>query len=187
MVKIINYIFNMFPIMLISIPFFVLGRILIYKFYLKVKINWYHEILLLILYMFIVGLTSQALTGTFSIKNIDINKINIIPFKILVETYQEIFLSDNINYFIINFLGNIIMFIPIGLLIPILFKVSDLFVISSGFCFSLFIEISQLFLIRGTDIDDLIFNTLGSILGLLIYKILLKKFRINFNKYKLIK
>lgn len=187
MVKIINYIFNMLSIMLISIPFFVLGRILIYKFYLKVKINWYHEMLLLILYMFITGLTSQALTGTFSIKNIDINKINIIPFKILVETYQEIFLNDNINYFIINFLGNIIMFIPIGLLIPILFKVSDLFVILSGFCFSLFIEISQLFLIRGTDIDDLIFNTLGSILGLLIYKILLKKFRINFNKYKLIK
>lgn len=185
--KVINYIFNMLPIIFISIPFFVIVRIIIYKFYLKVKVNWYHEIFLLILYMFIVGLTSQALTGNFSIKNIDINKINIIPFKILVEIYQEVFVNDNINYFIINFLGNIIMFIPIGLLIPILFKTSDLFVILSGFCFSLFIEISQLFLIRGTDIDDLIFNTFGSILGLLIYKILLKKFRINFNKCKLIK
>lgn len=182
--KIINYIFNMLPIMLISIPFFIITRIIIYKFYLKVKVNWRHEKLLLILYMFIVGLASQALTGTFSIKNVDIAKINLIPFKILVETYQEIFINNNINYFIINFLGNIIMFIPIGLIIPILFKTSDLIIILSGFCFSLFIEISQLFLIRGTDIDDLIFNTLGVILGLVIFKIL-KKFKIDFNKYKL--
>lgn len=182
--KIINYIFNMLPIMLISIPFFIITRIIIYKFYLKVKVNWHHEILLLILYIFIVGLASQALTGTFSIKNIDINKINIIPFKILVETYQEIFINNNINYFIISFLGNIIMFIPIGLLLPILFKTSDLIIILSGFCFSLFIEINQLFLIRSTDIDDLIFNTLGVILGLVIFKIL-KKFKIDFNKYKL--
>lgn len=185
--KIINYIFNMFPIMFISIPLFILIRIIIYKFYLKIKANWFHEITLLILYMFIIGLMSQALTGNFSIKNVDIAKINLIPFKILVETYQEVFINNNINYFIINFLGNIIMFIPIGLIIPILFKTNDLIVILSGFCSSLFIEISQLFLIRGTDIDDLIFNTLGVILGLVIFKVLSKKFKINFDKYKLIK
>lgn len=185
--KIINYIFNMLPIMFISIPLFILIRITIYKFYLKIKANWFHEITLLILYMFIIGLMSQALTGNFSIKNVDIAKINLIPFKILVETYQEVFINNNINYFIINFLGNIIMFIPIGLIIPILFKTNDLIVILSGFCSSLFIEISQLFLIRGTDIDDLIFNTLGVILGLVIFKILSKKFKINFDKYKLIK
>lgn len=185
--KIINYIFNMLPIMFISIPLFILIRIIIYKFYLKIKANWFHEITLLILYMFIIGLMSQALTGNFSIKNVDIAKINLIPFKILVETYQEVFINNNINYFIINFLGNIIMFIPIGLIIPILFKTNDLIVILSGFCSSLFIEISQLFLIRGTDIDDLIFNTLGVILGLVIFKILSKKFKINFDKYKLIK
>lgn len=185
--KVINYIFNMLPIMFISIPFFIIMRIIIYKFYLKIKVNWYHEILLLILYMLIIGLISQALTGNFSIKNVDIDNINFIPFKILVETYQEVFINNNINYFIINFLGNIIMFIPLGLIIPILFKTNSLIVILSGFCFSLFIEISQLFLIRGTDIDDIIFNALGTFLGLLIYKLLSKKFKIDFDKYKLIK
>lgn len=185
--NIINYILAMSPVMFLTIPIFIIGRIIIYQFYLKIQVNWHHEILLLLLFMFIVGLLSIALTGNFNIKNFDVDRINLIPFKILVETYQEVFINNNINYFIINFLGNIIMFIPIGLFIPILYKTNNLIVILSGFCFSLFIEMSQLFLIRGTDIDDLIFNTLGVILGLVIFKILSKKFKINFDKYKLIK
>lgn len=185
--NIINYILAMSSVMFLTIPIFIIGRIIIYQFYLKTKVNWHHEILLLLLFMFIVGLLSIALTGNFNIKNFGVDRINLIPFKILVETYQEVFINNNINYFIINFLGNIIMFIPIGLIIPILYKTNNLIVILSGFCSSLFIEISQLFLIRGTDIDDLIFNTLGVILGLVIFKILSKKFKINFDKYKLIK
>ena len=125
--KVFDYILNMFPTILISIPIFIIVRIIIYKLYLKIKINWCHEGLLLFLYIFIIGLLSQALTGGFSINNFDIKRINVIPFKILVETYQEVFLNNNINYFIISFLGNIMMFIPIGLFIPILFKINNLF------------------------------------------------------------
>ena len=40
----------------------------------------------------------------------------------------------------------------------------------------MFIEICQLFLTRGTDVDDLILNTLGVVFGLLCYKLLYKKF-----------
>ena len=46
------------------------------------------------------------------------------------------------------------------------------YVVLIGFLISLFIEISQLFLSRGTDIDDLILNTLGTGFGLLLYKLL---------------
>ena len=40
----------------------------------------------------------------------------------------------------------------------------------AGFSFSILIEISQLLNNRRTDIDDLIMNTLGAIIGFLIYK-----------------
>ena len=43
-----------------------------------------------------------------------------------------------------------------------------------GFCSSLFIEICQMFLTRGTDIDDLMLNTTGVVLGILVFKFLQK-------------
>lgn len=67
------------------------------------------------------------------------------------------------------------MFVPVGLLIPIIWKLKDKTIILLGMFISLSIEISQLFLNRGTDIDDLIFNTFGTIIGLVIYKKISKK------------
>lgn len=182
MSSIINYLLRMFPFMILVIPIFIVVRILFYKINKKVKINLKREVLMLMFYMFLVGLYSQAITGSFSIKNINLNKINIIPFKIFIDTYQEIFINENINYFIISFLGNIMIFIPIGLLVPIIWKLKDKTVILIGFLISLSIELSQLFLNRGTDIDDLLFNTFGTIIGLVIYKIISKKEKKYVNK-----
>ena len=106
-----------------------------------------------------------------------IHETNLIPFKVIVETYNEVFVNGYFNYFLINFLGNIIMFMPIGFFIPLLWNVSNKKVVIIGFCFSLFIEICQLFLTRGTDVDDLMLNTIGVILGLLLYRLLYKKFK----------
>lgn len=76
------------------------------------------------------------------------------------------------------------MFMPFGFLIPLLWNVSDKKVIVIGFCSSLFIEFCQLFLARGTDVDDLILNTTGTILGLLLYKMLYKKSKKIMVKFK---
>jgi len=73
------------------------------------------------------------------------------------------------------------MFIPIGFFLSLLWKLEDKKVVMIGFCSSLFIETSQLFLRRGTDVDDLILNTLGVYLGLVLYK-LLKKIKKNVSK-----
>lgn len=65
---------------------------------------------------------------------------------------------------------NIILFIPLGFLLPLIWdnfrsaKNTILF----GFGLSLVIEISQIFTYRATDIDDLITNTVGTLLGYLI-------------------
>lgn len=174
MSSIINYVLRMIPYMIGVIPVFIVIRMIFYKINKKIRVNLKREVIMLMFFMFLIGLYSQAITGSFSIKNINISKINVVPFKIFIDTYKEVFVNGNINYFLISFLGNIGMFIPVGLLIPTIWKVNDKIVILIGFLISLSIEISQLFLNRGTDIDDLIFNTLGTIMGLMIYKIISK-------------
>jgi len=67
---------------------------------------------------------------------------------------------------------NPIPFIPFGFLIPLIWKKMRSLHLTAlaGFSFSILIEISQLLNNRRTDIDDLIMNTLGAIIGFLIYK-----------------
>ena len=180
MSAIIRYVINMIPYMMLAVPVYLVGRLVFCKTK-KVKINWYREVTLFAFVIFLVGLASQTIipkfeTGVngFNIVRSGIHETNLIPFKVLFETYQEVFVNGYINYFLINFLGNIILFIPFGLIVPLLWKTSTVKTILIGFCSSLFIEICQLFLTRGTDIDDLMLNTTGVLLGILVIKFLQK-------------
>ncbi|WP_200908947.1 VanZ family protein [Aneurinibacillus migulanus] len=68
---------------------------------------------------------------------------------------------------------NIIMTIPLGFLLPLIWKQFRTIkkVALSGFLLSLCIELSQLFTqSRNTTTDDLIMNTLGAIIGYFIFK-----------------
>lgn len=66
----------------------------------------------------------------------------------------------------INFPGNIIMFLPIGLFAGLLADKPRWWKGTLwAFALSFLIEFFQLFVSRGTDIDDLILNTLGGLLG----------------------
>lgn len=79
---------------------------------------------------------------------------------------------------------NVILFFPLGFLLPLLYKkynrISN--VALTGFLFSLSIEIVQMFGRGSTDINDLISNTIGACLGYFVFKsfskILQKKFLI---------
>jgi len=186
---VIRNIINMIPYMIIAIPIYLIARFIFIKLK-KIKVNWYHETALFIFVVFIVGLASQTIIPKFEfgmgkgIVKSGISEINLIPFKVFVDTYKEVFINGYINYFIVNFLGNIMLFIPIGFFIALLWKLNDKRVILIGFCISLFIEFCQLFLNRGTDVDDLILNTVGTILGLLLYKFLNKKFNKFISKFR---
>ena len=74
----------------------------------------------------------------------------------------------------INIIGNISMFIPTGIILPILYKDLNCFwkVLLAGAGLSFVIEMIQL-LFPGsvTDIDDLILNTAGAVIGYGIYKL----------------
>ena len=73
---------------------------------------------------------------------------------------------------LINVIGNTAMFMPLGVVWPIVYKELNTHkkVIAAGVGFSFVIEILQLlFYDRVTDIDDLILNSLGFVVGYLIY------------------
>lgn len=77
-----------------------------------------------------------------------------------------------------SFVLNILMCIPFGFLVPFIWvdyrRLHKTVVL--GACFSLMIELSQLFNGRATDIDDLIANTCGVLLGYVVWKIFVRLF-----------
>lgn len=92
-------------------------------------------------------------------------RTNLIPFVNLTD-------YDSRRDLLLNIIGNCAMFIPTGILTPILYKNRNNFfkVVTTGFLISLAIEIIQLpFAVRCSDVDDLILNTIGTIIGYGIY------------------
>lgn len=72
-----------------------------------------------------------------------------------------------------NIVGNILLFMPLGFSIPLRFKVNKFWkVILLGFFISFLVEVIQLFTsIRSFDVDDLILNTLGAVIGFVLYRL----------------
>ena len=76
-----------------------------------------------------------------------------------------------------NSILNILLFVPLGAMLPILwnkFRIEKRTVFL-GFCMSLSIELLQMLTFRATDVNDLITNTFGTILGFRFAKYLFKK------------
>ena len=73
----------------------------------------------------------------------------------------------------VGYLLNILLFLPLGFLAPLLWKKWDhaASMLGAGLGFSLLIEASQLLNVRSTDVDDLILNTLGALVGFLLYRV----------------
>lgn len=100
-----------------------------------------------------------------------------------VLNFSSMELCSSLNYNIIpfqsnsalQFIFNIFLFIPAGVLIPIIFKrkkwtAVKIFV--AGLFVTLFIEIIQLLFVgRAADINDILSNTLGCMIGYCIYKL----------------
>ena len=95
---------------------------------------------------------------------IRLEEINLLPFQ-----------SEGIMTYVLN----IIMFLPLGFLIPLIWKRyrNPLKIFMIGFGFSLSIELCQLFNRRNTDIDDLMMNTLGAVIGYFIWKLTKRLFK----------
>ena len=181
--RIFAYVINMLPYMMSAIPFVLLIRIAMVHWIKKkgLQTTFGHELVVSLFMLFMVGLFSQTIIPKidFSVGGIGIvngnltGEINLIPGKVFVDTWRESFANGYWLYFVINFVGNICMFIPIGFCAPLLWHRMTFFkTLLFGFLTSLFIEICQLPQARGSDVDDLWLNTLGAAIGWLLYMVL---------------
>ena len=101
-------------------------------------------------------------------------QLNLIPFRTLLHFIG--LLNSGVRAYIrmavINLGGNIIMFIPLGFLLPrVFYRFSSLprVLISTAILISA-VEIIQLFTLVGTcDIDDVILNVIGAAIGYLFH------------------
>ena len=94
------------------------------------------------------------------------------PFRVNLVPFVHLFDYDNIRDIIWNVVGNTIMFIPSGVILPVVYRKLNRFgkVIAAGALIALCIEILQLpFASRASDVDDLILNMLGVGAGYGIY------------------
>lgn len=121
------------------------------------------KLLLIILGAYLLSVFSVVgLPGVNSLK-FDPN-VNVVPFLSIIY---------NFSGYLKNTVLNIILFVPLGFLLPAIWDKFNSFknIVIIGIGTTVFIEILQLFNFRYSDIDDLIANTLGTILGLIIWKI----------------
>ena len=97
------------------------------------------------------------------------SRSNLIPFNTIYKLLHE-----QIDVFVVqNILGNILGFAPLGILLPILFPSLASFkkIALAAFTLSLAYEITQLVMVLGIfDVDDIILNTLGGVVGFFIFR-----------------
>ena len=127
------------------------------------KITLYKEIFGLIFIIYIL-LLFEMLTAT------DTNNFHGINLKLFNEITRYKFGTRMFN---INVFGNILIFIPFGLFISEYLSAKKVYIV---FIVSLLtsasVELVQLKIGRSFDIDDILLNVIGSILGYILYKLL---------------
>ena len=128
----------------------------------KLKFTLHKELFYLFYIIYILCLF-QAVT----FQDVSWSTFNIIPFKEILR--YEI----GSKLFIKNILGNVVLFFPLGLFINKFIKIKKLrYAVIISFITSLSIEITQGVIGRVFDVDDILLNIIGGLLGFIFYDIL---------------
>lgn len=114
---------------------------------------------------------------------VHINEYNLVPFKTIGNfiKYHE---SVSTASFLANIIGNVVAFMPFGIILPIILRTKKhkyyiQWVFFWAFLLSLTIEIVQYLMAVGAfDVDDLILNTSGAVIGYIIYLVI----RVEYNR-----
>jgi glycopeptide antibiotics resistance protein len=99
--------------------------------------------------------------------------LNIIPFIDMVSDFK-------------NTILNVVLFIPLGIMLPFIWENFRKLIntLIFGFGLTIIIECFQIFTYRTTDINDIITNIMGTIIGWLIVDVIIKKFPQIYKPYK---
>ncbi len=138
-----------------------------------VKISaWTAFVLYCAVLLYILILDKAASGYHQNLRNI-LAHINLIPFRTIV-TYAVRLAEDSINLDTVvkNLAGNLLLFVPMGTFLPFAFdKMKKLWRATLVLLVVIVsVELVQILLVIGSfDVDDLMLNMLGGVLGYLIY------------------
>ncbi len=149
---------NSYKLIVLSVISYILF-IITNRIKLKQKINIKQEfiIILFIIYLLIL----------FNIVTTQILNYNDNNMKLFKEITRY---KIGSNLFFKNVIGNILLFIPFGLFLSYFYKAKCFFILIVTIIYSSLIETFQLLIGRVFDIDDIILNVIGSLVGYLLYK-----------------
>ncbi len=167
---------------------FIIIILIISPVYLLLRRPWKcwnkREGALAVFILFTVALLALAFEGNYSAPSVMIGnmryrviageKINLVPFR-TIGTFFRHFIPE---VFLINIVGNIVMFMPWGFGLVLLWKKNRSVgrVLFLCFLFTAMIETGQLFIGRSVDVDDLILNFAGGCAGAVLCAGLKRKF-----------
>ncbi|MBC7959836.1 MAG: VanZ family protein [Vallitaleaceae bacterium] len=108
-----------------------------------------------------------------------VREYNLIPLK-TIKNYIQYREYVNSQTLFINIFGNILAFVPMGFFIPIIFRnkrhLMEVFFFSS--IISLGVEFLQYrFVVGSFDVDDILLNTAGGILGYILFLMIYRSYR----------
>lgn len=158
---ILNILDNVWP-MLVIICTIIISLRIFDVVHNKKKIIFYKEIFYLGFIIYVI-----CLFHTVTFQDVGWSTSNFIPFKEMLRYHI------GSPLFIRNVLGNVLMFIPYGFFITYLFrfdKVSFPFLLT--LVLSVVIETTQLLIGRVFDIDDIMLNIIGGVLGYTLFSLL---------------
>jgi len=160
------FLYNSLPIITILILF--AGRSIVVAAGVGRRTSVFHElgVILFGIYILLVGSITvnyvQVLQGHFERGT----RYNLVPF----EGIKDILSQGIKTYALFNVAGNIVLFLPLGILLPLLWRRWTLsrttfaaLLLSAG------IELLQFYTGRGADIDDVMLNTLGAAIGYIVF------------------
>lgn len=185
---VIQYIWNMVPYCVLGAVLFIIFRVIFQK---DNTLNLKKDIATGLFIAYCFGLASQTIIPHFNcgissstgkpfldvfITNNN-SSINLIPFKTIFEQIvgrnEVVSQIDIADVSILNLLSNIFLFSPIGFFVPLINEryISLKKIILIGVSTSCVVEVIQLFIGRSCDIDDVILNTCGVVIGFIIFKV----------------
>ena len=136
------------------------------------RIDWKRETVLLLMYINLAVIIRFAFFPMFKVDGhvqpLVLDIATAFPFRVNWLPLIHLFDYDSKRDLLLNVIGNAAMFIPSGIVLPLVYKRLNSFwkVLLAGMGISLSIEIMQLpFSVRATDIDDFLLNTIGVIVG----------------------
>ncbi|MDF2505374.1 VanZ family protein [Clostridium sp.] len=128
--------------------------------------------LYILFFMYLCLMTWEIFIGPYRSYS-GVRRYNLYPFKTIIEFLLNAS-KYNFQVIFINLIANIITFIPLGFFMSLLFRRSyNLINMLLLYVFIITcIEIGQFILNVGVlDIDDVILNTIGCVLGFMVYKV----------------